>query len=462
MKLGINNLYKKLDISINNFMKMTIKKYLFIENEIYKLISFLLICVFWGSNIYAQRCGTHQHFISLQSKNPKLYESIIKYQTKLNQITSRKEIDVIQAEELIYKIPIVVHIMHNNRFGNIGGKENSNITDEQIFSQIEVLNEDFRRKPNTKGFNNNPVGADVMIEFCLANQTPDGKPSNGINRVYYGEAPYDFLNINEEIRMKSMSYWPSNQYLNIWVINIKDGTLGITQYPNESGLEGIDVFNTDEKTDGAVVHYTAFGRIGEVERFSEYGHSTTHEIGHWLGLIHIWGDEFCGTDYVSDTPTQSQSSIGLSERCPSTFSNCNGRTTQDMNNNYMDYSPDICMNIFTIEQKKRMRTALVNSPRRANLIKNNKSCNQNVAVENNFFKNLEWRFNQDELLINNFEAFGEMNLEIYNIMGVRLASVGLPHDASSFSLPINRNDNKYFVIKLEKSNQRWIKKVILD
>lgn len=416
------------------------------------------------SPIIAQRCATYEHHELLKNNNPVLYLSIATFQNQLNHIieTKRSARENILAAETLYRVPIVVHIMHNNAAGQIGGAGNSNITDAQILSQIEVLNEDFRRKPNTKGFNTNPVGADVMIEFCLADKTPNGLPSTGINRVYYGSNVFDYRNYEEEVKLKGMSYWPSDQYLNVWVTDMQN-ILGYTIYPPGTNLPGLEAYvNTESTTDGCVIHYEAFGRVGQLTQYAEYGHTLTHEIGHWLGLLHIWGDELCGNDYIADTPTQAQSNFTLSIKCPATYSTCKGITTQDLNANYMDYSPDVCMNIFTINQKERMRTALVNSPRRAALIKNNKSCGNWVAVEEEQIasQNIQLYWKDNRLTMDSKIELGTGNLIIYNAMGIQLWGENFPKIQNTFiSNFVPDNSQSLYLVSIQTANGRMVKKI---
>lgn len=431
------------------------------------LVQILLIAVAVGiisPTIYAQRCGTYQHHEQLKINNPALYHSISSFQEQLNRIIEAKRSarEHILTAETLYRIPVVVHIMHNSASGQIGGVGNSNITDAQILSQIEVLNEDFRRIPNTRGFNTNAIGADVMIEFCLADKTPNGLPSSGINRVYYSDKFFDYNNYDEEVKMKSMSYWPSDQYLNVWVTNLDD-IFGYTIFPPNSSLPGLETYVfTEPTTDGCVIHYEAFGRVGQLAQYAEYGHTLTHEIGHWLGLLHIWGDSFCGNDYVNDTPTQGQSNFTLSIRCPATFSTCNGITTQDLNANYMDYSPDVCMNIFTINQKERMRTALVNSPRRAALIKNNKSCGNSVGVEEAEIssQNIQLYWKDNRLNIDSKIELSAGNIYIYNVMGVQLWKESFSELNTTFTAGfVPDNSQSLFMISIQTANGRMVKKI---
>ncbi len=267
------------------------------------------------------------------------------------------------AVEEVIRIPVVVHIIHNNASGTVSG---SNISDEQIFSQMEVLNEDYRRMPGTPGYNANPVGSDMEIEFFLANIDPDGHPTSGINRVYSSRRSFNIL--SETLTISNLSYWDSNKYLNIWVTTLAGGYLGYAEFPigDYDGLEATDI---DERIDGVFIDYRAFGRkTGTAESPYAFGRTTTHEIGHWLGLIHTWGDARCGTDYCDDTPPAE--SANNTVVCSPLFSSCRGTTTRNMIENYMDYTVDSCMNIFTQDQKTRTRAILEISKRRQNLLAN--------------------------------------------------------------------------------------------
>lgn len=267
------------------------------------------------------------------------------------------------AREEKIRIPVVVHIIHNNSTGALGG---GNISDEQVFSQIEVLNEDYNRMPGTPGYNVNPVGADMQIEFFLANIDPDGHPSSGINRIYSSRRSFNVL--SETLAISNLSYWDSNKYLNIWVTTLSGGYLGYAEFPigNFDGLESTDI---DERIDGVFIDHRSFGRnTGTAEPPYSFGRTTTHEVGHWMGLIHTWGDTRCGTDYCDDTPPAESSNSTLV--CLPVFSSCRGVTTRNMIENYMDYTVDSCMNIFTLDQKSRVRAILEISKRRQNLVVN--------------------------------------------------------------------------------------------
>ena len=280
-------------------------------------------------------------------------------------------------------IPVVVHVVHN---GDILGT-NENISAEQIQSQITVLNQDFRKMLDTNGYNDNPLGADIEVEFCLAQRDPDGFATNGITRHNIGN---DIGFSLEEVEfIKTQLQWDPEQYLNIWTFNyIYTGNsviYGYAQFPTQSGLDGI---NNEEipglaETDGLAITANCFGSEeiypgGTYSEVNNLGRTTTHEMGHFFGLRHIWGDGGCSADdYCEDTPVSGQANSG----CPTGIDTCPGSPGNDMIENYMDYTNDACKNIFTLNQKDRITAVLANSPRRASLAAS-LGCTPGNTIEN--------------------------------------------------------------------------------
>lgn len=257
-----------------------------------------------------------------------------------------------------YSLPVVVHVIYSN--------PTENISEEQVRSQLKVLNQDYRRTNPDKistAAEFQRVAADAQIEFCLASVDPQGQPTDGIDRISISGSPFKDRFINDVIKPNTI--WDPNQYMNIWVVNISDGILGYAQFPLSSGLGGIPTGPTDETTDGVVIHYNAFGTMGTASAPFNRGRTGTHEVGHWLGLRHVWGDGPCTVDdYCGDTPPTSDPHFG----CQNGARGCFGLA---MVQNFMDYSDDVCMNLFTFDQKARMRAVLENSPRRKNLLNSN-------------------------------------------------------------------------------------------
>ena len=315
------------------------------------------------------RCGVMDHERILQQRNPDRLRQLNELNSQIDQYLDQYKSLRQPAANVIYRIPIVVHVVHNNASNTIGGANNVNISDAQILSQVQVLNEDYRRQAGTNGFNTSPIGADAGIEFYLATVDPNGQPTTGITRHYYAQKS-SFSIFNDDLLLAQIAYWPSDRYLNIWVASIQDNYLGYTQFPTATDtLKGLPSA-VNNMTDGSIIDYRVFGRqTGTVNR-SLYllGRTVTHEIGHWLGLIHPWGDANCGNDYVADTPPMTDGSTAQ-QSCRQTFSNCDGKgQVRDLMENFMNYWPDACMNMFTAGQVARMRAVLVLNPRRAKVV----------------------------------------------------------------------------------------------
>ncbi|MCS7085891.1 MAG: zinc metalloprotease, partial [Bacteroidia bacterium] len=338
-------------------------------------------CLTFGvSTAFAQkqdvvRCATMENDSLLRSRHPKL-GSLEDFERWLQERIRETRLNRDGGQ--IMTIPVVVHVIHNGEAVGAG----TNISDAQVLSQIEVLNEDFRKQYGTRGYNVHPDGADTRIEFCMARRRPDGTATTGINRINrnsMGWTAPPYTNTYIEGTIKPATIWDPTRYLNMWVMDLGGGLLGYAQFPERSSLRGFDQATSCPNsppagTDGLVMLYSAFGSTDVSSAFNlgfpyDKGRTTTHEIGHWIGLRHIWGDGACPLDdFCQDTPTAGAANYG----CVSVNS-CTDTPTDfpDMVQNYMDYSDDACMNIFTYDQMVRMRTVMLNSPRRSTLLTSN-------------------------------------------------------------------------------------------
>lgn len=327
------------------------------------LLQCLLVVVSW--NAFSQeRCGTVEYNNKLLSDKLKL-ENNPQFEKWLQQkISARARTQSTQRDQTItYTVPVVVHVIHYGEALGTG----RNIPDAQILSQIDVLNKDYQRLNSDASQTPSefqPVAASFNVQFVLAKQDPEGLATTGINRVKGTKTSWT---INDNYELKALSYWPAEDYLNIWVCDLTS-LLGYSQFP-VSDLDGLENSSTNRLTDGVVIAYDAFGSndYGSFNLLANFakGRSATHEIGHFFGLRHIWGDDgtdCSGTDYVDDTPNQAGSTSG----CPSQpHVTC---SVDAMFQNYMDYTNDVCMNLFTQGQVARMTTVIENSPRRLSLL----------------------------------------------------------------------------------------------
>jgi predicted Zn-dependent protease len=416
-----------------------------------RLCKILIINALFVFNCFSQlsfvKCASGEIEKLKCLKNKDYAQNRAKFNANLNELIAKNRNSKARGSNIttIIRIPVVVHVIHNNESNFIGGKNNPNITNEQIISQIEVLNEDYRRKPNTLGFNSNPLGTDMEIEFYLANIDPNGKATTGINRIFDSQKDFDPFSDNDQKRMSTLSYWPSDCYLNIWTTSLANQYLGYSQFPSAPNFAGLEE-EIDEKLDGVYIDYRYFGRkaIPIVSKYYKLGRTTTHEVGHWLGLIHIWGDENCGDDYVDDTPTAQFSNLTFF--CDDKFSNCNGTRSRNMIENYMDYTVDSCMNIFTKGQKARVNAVFELSPRRKKLIECTTKLPESEKLDLQISPNpVEGDVLKAKLL---FKGTTDMKVAIFNFRG-NLIDEKLFTNKSSFifSFPLNGLPEGLYIVK---------------
>lgn len=333
----------------------------------YLFLLALLICNL-QTLLAQERCGTVAYETQLAKGNPKR-ETKQQFEDWMKRVhmapASKLKTQAKNQTQSTFVIPVVVHVVHNGEPVGTG----VNISDAQILSQINVLNNDFNRlnadRTNTPTAFQSLAGS-FDVQFVLAKQDPTGIATNGIRRVQGTKTTWS---LSDNFQLKSQSYWPAEDYLNVWVCNLT-GFLGYTQFP-VSTLPGLEGSSNERLTDGIVINYREFGSIddGPFDLDSRYnkGRTLTHEMGHFFGLRHIWGDgsDCTATDFVSDTPAQSAGTSG----CPShPRLDCGSPQQPRMFQNYLDYTNDACMNLFTQGQVSRMSIVLQNSPRRASLL----------------------------------------------------------------------------------------------
>jgi len=252
-----------------------------------------------------------------------------------------------RGEESVIRIPVVVHILYH--------LPSEKIPDALVYSQIEALNKCFRRRnedtTHTPSYFK-PFAADCGIEFQLAISDPKRRSTSGIVKKY---TPITEWSTNDKVKFSSEmgdDAWDPSSYLNIWVCNL-DQVAGYASMPGGP---------TDK--DGVVIAYTVFG-VSNATSGYEMGKTAVHEVGHWLNLKHIWGDTYCGDDGVADTPKQA----GFNVECPSGVNvTCGNAPYGDMYMNYMDFTSDGCMNLFTQGQKARMRALFAGGGARSSIL----------------------------------------------------------------------------------------------
>jgi len=310
------------------------------------------------------RCATTEYEELLHKQDPKRMtkEEFDAFLAPFIEQYKNTPANASQSGGIVY-IPVVVHVIHN---GDSYGT-NENIADEQVQSQITVMTQDYRRMSGTPGFNSNAVGADVQIEFVLAKVDPNGNPTNGIDRVNlcrdnYNAGSFSAIQALVDSEVKPQTIWDPTQYMNMWSVNWDgSGLLGYAQFPSTG--------TTTANTDGVVAGHSYFGSR-TLYPSGNYGDTTydkgrtmTHEVGHFLGLYHTFQGGCTGAgDNCADTPSVDAANYG----CPTGHDSCTAGSP-DMIENYMDYTDDSCMNIFTVNQKAIVTSVMNTMPRRSSL-----------------------------------------------------------------------------------------------
>ncbi len=312
--------------------------------------SMLITAMLVSSQTVINRCGTYELMQQYELQNPG-------YLDRVNACFDHARQKAIantgnrSVGDTIYRIQTVFHVVHT--------KPVENIPDSVIYSQLEVLNEDFRRK-NADTVNTRPVfrpfAGDAHMEFYLATIDPDGNPTTGITRTAGTPGFLGFEPFTDNVKSAASggkNPWPTDRYLNIWVCNVLNG-FGVLGYsfPPSNAPNWPNGATTDSAKQGVVLHYPVVGRnfSAPIDPTVDAGRSLTHELGHYFGLRHIWGDGDCTVDDgISDTPA---SDAAHQQTCDTTDNSCVDSPVDypDMVENFMDYSDDRCLNMFTHEQ----------------------------------------------------------------------------------------------------------------
>ncbi len=303
------------------------------------LAAFMLL----AGRVQAQQvriCGANEVLLRQLQEDPALRQRLDEIEAHTNQFIQSGGLQ----DRVVVTIPVVVHVVWNTTA--------QNVSEAQIQSQLDVLNADFRKL--NADVANTPaafagLAADCELNFCLAARTPSGAATTGIERK---QTSVTSFSTNDNVKYAStggLDAWDATKYLNIWVCNLSGGVLGYAQFPGGPAA-----------TDGVVITYTGFGTNGTATAPFNLGRTGTHEVGHWVNLYHIWGDDgtsCTGSDQCADTPNQADENYG----CPAFPAvSCSNGPNGDMFMNYMDYTDDACMFMFTTGQKARMQ-ALFNS-----------------------------------------------------------------------------------------------------
>ncbi|MEM8523816.1 MAG: M43 family zinc metalloprotease [Bacteroidota bacterium] len=345
----------------------------------YKLVFLLFAFLFSNSSsLFAQSSDNVIRCIAVENEQSRLDEKYQEFFDKFEKYIRQQRRNIRSESVQNYTIPVIFHIIHDNDALGTG----DNLATQYINAQLDQINNDFRKIAGTSG---DGGGIDTGIEFCMATIDENGNALTepGINRIDrntqgwtappYGNPGFgcfspDLSYIDNTI--KPQSQWNPEEYLNIWVLDVVCGILGYAQFPEASTLPGIGTGNGPANSDGVVVIPSSVGSTDVPNPDGgvfDAGRTLTHEIGHFFGLRHIWGDGGCNVDdFCADTPNAGSSTSG----CPANKDSCPG-DGPDQIENYMDYSNDACMERFTADQTDRMQIVMgatgIGSPRRESL-----------------------------------------------------------------------------------------------
>lgn len=401
-----------------------------------------------------EKCATMQHEQDLQQQDPNRAAEMMTLDQNLQAYLAAHPYPT--GGRAVITIPVVVHVVWKTA--------SQNISDGQIQSQITVLNQDFTRT-NTDASSTPaaflPQAANVGFNFCLATVDQSGNSTTGIERRQTTTTSWTLNDNVKHYSTGGLDAWDPHNYFNIWVCNLSGGVLGYAEFPTTSSASN---------TFGAVILYTCFGSqaiypSGTYNSFYNLGRTTTHEIGHCFNLFHIWGDDgtsCSGTDGCADTPNQADETYGAPSGVQTDA--CATVSPGKMYQNYMDYSDDVALNLFTNNQKTRM-LFIINSTQYSALQQSNR-CGV-VSVNNSL---LDFGFDVHPSPTSGAFTldFGNgtkenLDISIYNILGEVVFTQH--YDAlSETELRLNLEGNApgIYMIEVRTATARANKKIILE
>lgn len=390
------------------------------------------------------RCSTHEHMQEMLANDP---DWAIRLQQLDEQLATYTPSD---EERAVLTIPVVFHVVYNNSV--------ENISSNRLIDQLNVLKKDFRKMNSDTNLIPTPwksIAADTEIDFCLATVDPFGQPTTGINRVATNVTSFSTDNKVKFSSQGGADAWPRDKYLNIWIADLGSQLLGYAQFPGGAA-----------STDGVVLHYKYTGTTGAVAPYNK-GRTGTHEVGHYFGLYHIWGDDFSscsGSDNISDTPNQAGENYG----CPTypLTDGCSATSPGVMFMNYMDYTNDACMYMFTTGQKNRI-TQIMNTSRLSLKQGLWQGCGVVSAPELPSFdqyihvypnpSNGEVSIQVDLIYADN------INVTIYNVLGAQVKQAGFDETSTNvLSVDLSDLPNGVYIAEVSKGSEKATKRIVLN
>ncbi len=439
----------------------------FIQMKKISILSIILLtaCISFVKAQNYSKCASHQAMNKAEQLNPGYMQSSFNMFNEFYNTHNNRAI----SDTFLY-VRVVVHVVYNTTA--------ENLHDSVIYNQINVLNEDYGRM-NEDTINLRSVfapiaGVDSRIRFLLADTDPQGNPTTGITRTQTSKTTFFNLvggGLAEDVKDNAtggISPWDQNRYLNIWVCNMSipflgPAVLGYAVPP--SGLPNWDPNATNGIKDGVVIQYQVFGgnnpntiSAGNTTYISK-GRTTVHEVGHYLGLRHIWGDatNCAGDDGIDDTPAAADKSNTDCDTSKNTcVDNIAGIDMPDMVENYMDYSAEDCQNSFTKDQVEFMRWVI-------------RSKRPDIATVS--FSGLNTKDNKlgmkilpnpaNDVLVIEFDNHAQnANINVFNISGQLVTSINCQTNRQV--LNIASWPNGVYFIELTSANQTGRSKLIIN
>lgn len=417
-----------------------------------------------------ERCATTHVVDAFDQENPG-YKGAVDhlYQQALDHLykNGNQAAKTTQNLDTIFRIPVVIHMVYTDPLVD-------SLDENLILSQMDVLNRDFRRL-NTDTGNTRPefksIAGDVGVEFYLPTTDPQGNPTNGITYTLGNPGFFGFEPITDNVKSSATGGadpWPTDQYMNLWVCNILNG-IGVLGYafPPAAAPNWPANSSTDSAKQGVVVHYEVFGEnnpnaTGPLQIAAE-GRTAVHEVGHFLGLRHVWGDGDCSEDDgINDTPLMGSNSQQAG--CSFTKNTCDTAVIgdlPDMVENYMDYSTEQCQNMFTSEQIAIMRNMLViGRPGLAEIITNPTSSESLLmdGVNPELFPNPS---NGHFTLRQNLEDGVQFDIQVLDLTG-KVVFEEKSLNESTYKIYLGNQAKGMYILQVQGENYSFSRKLALN